>query len=405
MQRPLVLGSIVLLLLGLPLLGVYLSGRPVDPYLEFPPRTRYVDHAPFSWPVFVSFALAIIATLTLFALTILRRLASESPPRSSSCSRRRSFPWWGWLGLAWTLIAWILAWNRFAWMASLQAYTFTFLWIGYILIVNSWTRMRGGTSLMVERPATFAWLFVLSAALWWFFEYLNRFVQNWYYSGVGELSWTDYIAQATIPFSTVLPAMVSTYNLLATVPQLAAGLDRGVSCRHCSDRRFAWIVLILAGGGLTSLAVWPNALFPLVWIAPLLVIVSLQTIGGEPTILEPLRHGDWRSLWVAAVAALICGIFWELWNWKSLAHWAYAIPYVDRYHIFAMPLLGYAGYLPFGLECLAVAQLILKNTGGAECASHLSDSCYNDSHTSPYRTTRPTDSPGNVPAPSTSKSS
>jgi len=55
----------------------------------------------------------------------------------------------------------------------------------------------------------------------------------------------------------------------------------------------------------------------------------------------------------AALAALICGFFWELWNIGSLARWHYAIPFVDRYPLFAMPLLGYGGYLPFGLICLA----------------------------------------------------
>ena len=55
------------------------------------------------------------------------------------------------------------------------------------------------------------------------------------------------------------------------------------------------------------------------------------------------------------MSGLICGYFWEMWNWKILAHWQYSIPYVSRYYIFAMPILGYLGYLPFGLECLVIA--------------------------------------------------
>lgn len=68
-----------------------------------------------------------------------------------------------------------------------------------------------------------------------------------------------------------------------------------------------------------------------------------------------------------ALAALICGVFWELWNFCSLAHWEYTVPFVQRFELFHMPLLGYAGYLPFGLECLAVADLCLarKFSGGA----------------------------------------
>lgn len=64
-----------------------------------------------------------------------------------------------------------------------------------------------------------------------------------------------------------------------------------------------------------------------------------------------------------ALAALICGFFWELWNVRSLAHWEYAIPSVHAFKLFEMPALGYAGYFPFGLECWAVAHLVLGPIG------------------------------------------
>ena len=55
-----------------------------------------------------------------------------------------------------------------------------------------------------------------------------------------------------------------------------------------------------------------------------------------------------------------------MWNFYSLARWEYAVPFVQRFKVFEMPLLGYAGYLPFGVECLAVADLSLsrKFSGG-----------------------------------------
>ena len=58
------------------------------------------------------------------------------------------------------------------------------------------------------------------------------------------------------------------------------------------------------------------------------------------------------------LAALICGGFWEMWNYNSLAKWEYAVPFVGRYRVFEMPVLGYAGYLPFGLEVAVVAQML-----------------------------------------------
>jgi len=47
-----------------------------------------------------------------------------------------------------------------------------------------------------------------------------------------------------------------------------------------------------------------------------------------------------------------------MWNYFSLAHWKYSIPFVQRFEVFEMPALGYAGYLPFGLECAAAESLL-----------------------------------------------
>ena len=54
-----------------------------------------------------------------------------------------------------------------------------------------------------------------------------------------------------------------------------------------------------------------------------------------------------------AFAALICGFFWEFWNYWAVPKWTYTVPYVGFFKIFEMPLLGYLGYLPFGLELYA----------------------------------------------------
>lgn len=58
------------------------------------------------------------------------------------------------------------------------------------------------------------------------------------------------------------------------------------------------------------------------------------------------------------MAGLACGGFWEMWNFHSYPKWIYTVPGVDCWHVFEMPLLGYAGYWPFGLECLAAVEWI-----------------------------------------------
>ncbi len=43
-----------------------------------------------------------------------------------------------------------------------------------------------------------------------------------------------------------------------------------------------------------------------------------------------------------------------MWNYYSLAKWEYGVPFVQKYLVFEMPILGFAGYLPFGLECAVI---------------------------------------------------
>ncbi|HET7909357.1 MAG TPA: hypothetical protein VFL19_01500, partial [Nitrospira sp.] len=104
------------LVVALPLIGILLSGRPLQPYLEFPPQTRVVQPAPFSWPVFIVLALLIMLTVGPVLLRIARARDSASKPRR----RLRTFPGWGWLGAVLTITSWVLAWNRFPWFAALQ---------------------------------------------------------------------------------------------------------------------------------------------------------------------------------------------------------------------------------------------------------------------------------------------
>lgn len=370
----------------LPLVGVSLAGLDVRLYLEFPPTTRYVVHEPFSWPVFVGLAMLIAGATAVLVI----RLPSFTPRRGRSTGQSpvpdralspltphplRPFPWWGRLAVLWTLAAWSLAWTRFEWMRPFQTFTFTPLWLGYIVLVNALTFRRTGRCMVLHRPRYFLSLFPLSAAFWWGFEYLNRFVQNWYYLGGQELTAWNYLWQATLPFSTVLPAVLGTAELLTAYPGFSVRSDRFVMIDVGQPARWGWRILSVAAAGLVSIGLWPDYLFPMVWVAPLLSMTALQLIRGEPTIFGGAVRGDWRTLWSAAVAALICGFFWELWNQYSLAHWEYAVPFVQRFELFQMPLLGYAGYLPFGLECLAVADLCLagKFSGGVAYYRELED--------------------------------
>jgi hypothetical protein len=343
-----------LLLFGLPLAGVKLAGHELAAYLEFPPRTGYIVHAPFSWTVFALFALLIGGMLTPFVL----RVVKTHPPAVSRDHRRR-FPWWGWVGLGLGLVAWFLAWSRFAWFAPWQRWTFTPLWLAYVLVVNALTYRRRGHCALVDRPRHLLLLFPVSAWFWWSFEYLNRFVQNWSYVSIDTFTPWQYVWYATLPFATVLPAVLSTSELLRSFPRVSAGLDHCKPLRIAKPRCLGGAAVVVGSGGLVVMSVWPDYGFPVVWMAPVLILTACQALLGMPTIFTPALRGDWRPLWLWALAALVCGGFWEMWNAYSLAKWVYSVPFVNRFHLFEMPLLGYGGYLPFGLGCATVASLLV----------------------------------------------
>jgi hypothetical protein len=287
----------------------------------------------------------------LLAPVVLMAWRARPPP----ASRGGRLPAWGWFGLALCAVWWVLAWAPLPGAEWLRARSFTPLWCGYILVVSGWARARGGE---VLRGRSLVGLVALSAIFWWFFEYLNRFVESWRYQGVGVQGLSDLLAFGVLPFATVLPAVVSTQRLLATFPRFSAAFSGRRAWRAPAPRLVGMLLVLGSAVGLAALPLWPNVLFPLPWLAPLLLITGLQASLGWPHVFAPAGRGDFAPLVTWALAGLVCGFFWEMWNAHSLARWTYVIPYVDQARVFEMPLLGYFGYLAFGWECAAVAALV-----------------------------------------------
>lgn len=334
---------------GAPLLGLALAGHPVQPYLDFPPRTQAVAHAPFSWAAFALCALPALGAAALYAVGLVR-----SKPRADSGARH--FPWWGWLGLALIALGWTLAWSKSLVRPEWRRESFTPLWLGYVVTMNALAYRRTGRSPLTHRTGWLLALFPASAVFWWLFEYLNQYTHNWHYGGIVASNGWDYFLQGSLPFSTVLPAVVSTRAWLAGVPRLDA-LALPPLRGHAV---LAWGALLAGVFALAGIGLWPEQLFAMLWLAPLLVLAGLQKIVVGESLFAPLARGDWRPVLLPALAALVCGLFWELWNWGSAAQWHYGVPYVQRFHVFEMPLLGYAGYLPFGVECALAAGLVRR---------------------------------------------
>jgi hypothetical protein len=342
----------------LPLAGAAAAGKPLAAYLQFPPKIPDVPHVPFSLPVFLGLTLLILAATAPLLLRLISFRRKNDPRKPVM-----PFPWWGWAGAGLGAVSWILAWSRIPWMSGFQAHTFTPLWIAFILLVNAFAVRRTGRCLMLSRTRPFLLLFPVSAGFWWSFENLNRFVGNWRYVGGVEFGAVEYFLFATLPFSTVLPAVLSTRELLLSYPRFDGAFREWRPLSPGRPGAIGLAALLLSCAGLFAVGIVPDVAFPLVWVAPPTLLISLAALRGEPHALSGIASGDWRPVVSSVLAALLCGFFWETWNFGSYAKWVYAIPYVDAFHLFEMPLLGYAGYLPFGLTCAATGDLLLDDAG------------------------------------------
>lgn len=342
-----------ILVVGLPLIGIWLSGQSTLLFVSFPPLTKPVGHEPFSWPVFMVYLLLTIGTLGFIGAGARRMLPGS---KAASLPAKRQLPWWGWFALAILIFSWFLAWNRLPWCELFQRHTFIPLWLSYIVLANGLCFRQSGRCPMLDRPVFFLLLFPVSAVFWWYFEYLNQFVQNWYYTGV-DYGPITYSIHASISFSTVLPAVYTTRMWISGTKWFRQRFYGLPPLRRTESILFLWAILLVTCAGLIGVGLWPDELFSMLWVAPLLILTSLLHIAGQTSMFSIMADGDWRPAVSAAMAALICGFFWEMWNYYSLAKWSYTVPYVHRFEIFEMPILGYMGYLPFGLECMAIVEL------------------------------------------------
>jgi hypothetical protein len=163
---------------------------------------------------------------------------------------------------------------------------------------------------------------------------------------------------ASLCFSTVLPAVAAVAEWLGAHPRWNARTAAGPAWTWL-ERRSTAVMLVLAGVAALALAgAYPIVCYAAVWVAPLALGLSAPILTRQHGLAREIAAGDWRRVATWMIAALVCGFFWELWNWRSLAKWIYTVPGVERGYLFEMPLLGYAGYLPFGLECLLVVERV-----------------------------------------------
>lgn len=269
--------------------------------------------------------------------------------------KRWLWPTHGLVGLILVAVCWPLNWIL---PGVRTAYLFFLLWLGYILVVDALVWKRAGNSFWSRSRKDFLLLFLISAPVWWSFELINLRTANWEYLGRELFSPVQFNLHCTVSFSVVVPAVLETAELIGSF----GWMERFAFGPCIPATRAVFVGLFLLGlAMLSALLLWPKIFYPFAWASLVFVLEPINYWTGRPYFLEDLREGDWRTVISLSLGGLVCGLFWEMWNYYSFPKWIYHIPGLAFLRLFEMPLLGYGGYIPFALELYALKNLLLPN--------------------------------------------
>jgi len=263
----------------------------------------------------------------------------------------RRFPIHLWIGLLLIAIFWWINWG----MDGVRSHWAFFpLWLGYILTIDG-LAVRIGRPSMAAKTKSFVMLFVLSAPIWWAFEFINDWVHYWEYIPADRFKRSERILWSTLSFSTVIPAIFVTANILSGF----SWFKRHHFQLEFGSRRADRLSFFIAGVVMAIvIVIWPQYAMAFVWMSLFFLLDPINHALGNKSLLRQTATGDWRTVIIFFAASLVCGFFWEMWNIYSWPKWVYTFPYLNGLKVFEMPLAGYLGYLPFALELYALVALI-----------------------------------------------
>jgi len=228
---------------------------------------------------------------------------------------------------------------------------FPIIWFGYIFVVDAVVYKLKGHSLIMSRKEQFLKALLLSALIWWLFELINYRLTNWSYAGVLPVSSFARKIYGTVAFSTVLPAITETFELVKTFKLF----DKFKLLKHHNLTHKFLNSMVYIGVIMLILSVaYPKYFYPFVWFSFFFVLDPINYLHKQPSIIGYWKNGNIKIPLMLFVAGILCGLLWEFWNYYAVTKWFYEIPFLGFFKIFEMPILGYLGYGPFALELFAM---------------------------------------------------
>ena len=282
-------------------------------------------------------------------------------------SNKKDLPIHFYLGLLLLTISWYFNWH----LDGLRThYLFFPLWLGYSLVIDGIVFSRKGASLLSKNWKKYVLLFIISIPVWWIFEGLNMRTQNWHYLGREHFTDLEYFLYASICFSTVIPAVFGSAELVNSF-KWVKNLKSGP--RIPSNKRSVMIILVIGVVSLALLLIWPGYFYVFLWLSVFLILDIVNHLRGRRSLVFYTDKKDWRPLISLALGCVLCGFFWEMWNYYAFPKWVYHTPGVEFLYVFEMPILGYLGYIPFSFELFAFYHILTSIRGKGDPPYYLFD--------------------------------
>lgn len=371
------IAAVVLLPLVWPTIK-YKGNLPQD-FFKFPPEmTDYGAKAPFNIYIFIGFSIFCTFIILLYIFPQWFGFKKIKVVSELNLKKKAPFPVWFFFGVFLLIVSLIILWGKFSEPKILVNWALIPLFWSAVFVVDGLVYYRTiGKSIINTRPHTIIAIAVCSIGGWTYFEYLNFFVkENWYYPSGNLISTEQFIIYSLLGSTGLLTIVFEMYTLLKSFKHLAVKYSQGPKV---NISRKTWkIIYVISLFIMLMISVLPDQLFFILWLGPLFALLAILSLQNTWTPFTPLAKGNWTPVALVCLAYLIQGFFYEGWNYFSAIHlehnqvisynpgfWMYSVPYVDKFHIFEMPILGYFGYLPFGLFCW-VAWLVFANLLGID---------------------------------------
>jgi len=224
-------------------------------------------------------------------------------------------------------------------------------WWSYLAFLDALLSLKKGHLSVFNRRLP--WLVAMSCAFWCLFELQNGRLQNWFYVNVPSQE-SIRLSGYFLAFGTVIPGIYLTAELIgAILPDM--------TIRPIRLNRYGTYAIPL---GLLCLALslaFPLYFFSLAWVSLAFIIDGYNYRKGYASFARELENGSVKRMAAYAIAGVVCGFFWEFWNYWAVTKWIYTVPFFERLKLFEMPAPGFLGFAFFALETAAFLTLFLSN--------------------------------------------